>query len=103
MPSVNFDLSDIKPLLSTLGLGQAPTPPAPINNRPIQPLQLPPTPAAAGFTEWASDPQNAKKVTSGITQLGQPLLPPAQPPLGSNVPLDPNSSRNIMPPQRAPM
>ena len=105
MPSVNFDLSDIKPLLSTLGLGQAPPPPTPINNRPIQPLQLPPTPAAAGFTEWAGDPKNQQPVADAIVAPGTPLLSGAstasQPPLGSNVPLD--SRFNIMPPQRAPM
>ena len=106
MANVSFDMSDIKPLLSAVGLGQDPTPaPKPINSQPPPPLQLPPTPAAAGFTEWASDPQNAKKVTDGITPPGAPLLPPpppATPPLGANVPLPPGAGQmaSVNPPQQ---
>jgi hypothetical protein len=119
MPSVKFDMSDIKPLLGTLGLGQAPPPPAPINNRPIQPLQLPPTPAQAGFSLWNGDPKNQQTIANSLTMPGTPITPPNVPPasplsssptppppapLGSNSPIDPNASRlNLTPPQRTPM
>jgi hypothetical protein len=78
MPSVNFDMSDIKPLLGTLGLGQAPPPPAPINNRPIQPL--PPTPAQAGFSLWNGDPKNQQTIANSLTMPGTPITPANVPP-----------------------
>lgn len=92
--ALTLKLDDIKPLLGAVGLGEDPTPaPKPVNNIPPPPMQLPPTPAAAGFTEWASDPQNAKKVSDGITQPGTPLLPPVQPPQMASV-----TPPNIAPP-----
>ena len=111
MPTVNFDLSDIKPLISSLGLGQAPPTPPNMSQLPPPPMQPAPTPAAAGFSEWAGDPQNRSKVADGIVQPGTPLFPapaaspsPAPGGLGANIPIDPSASRfSIMPPQRAPM
>jgi hypothetical protein len=117
MPSINFNLDDVKPLLSSLGLGQAPNSSAPpvdqMNIPPMMPpVPPPPTPAVAGFKEWASDPANQQKVANGITLPGQPLLPTNVPPaspmspsaptqLGSGVPLDPSAGRiNLTPPQR---
>lgn len=98
--ALTLKLDDIKPLLGAVGLGQDPTPaPKPVNAIPPPPLQMPPTPAAAGFSEWAGDPQNAKKVTDGITQPGTPLLPPPPaPPLGANMPPPPQMASANPPP-----
>ena len=98
MPSINFTADDIKPLLSTLGLGDAKPssgpgdpsaaqPPIPFISAPPGPP--PPTPAAAGFGPWLADPQNQQKVADGITVPGEPLMPQSVPPgspLGSNMP-----------------
>lgn len=76
MASVNFDLSDIKPLIQKLGLGQAPDAAKPVDQLPPPPMQPPqPTPAVAGFSEWSADPQNQQKVAHGITPPGQPIIP----------------------------
>src|SRR6266705_109855 len=99
--ALTLKLDDIKPLLGAVGLGQDPTPaPKPVNAIPPPPMQMPPTPAAAGFSEWASDPQNAKKVSDGITQPGTPLLPPTPPPapLGANMPPPPQMASANPPP-----
>lgn len=99
MADINLNLDDIKPLLSSLGLGQAPPPPPKMDALPPPPMQMPPTPAAAGFSEWAGDPQNQKKVSDGITSPGTPLTQPFTPTLGVGMPPSPNAP-NIMPPQR---
>lgn len=98
MADINLNLDGIKPLLSSLGLGQAPPPPPKMDALPPPPMQMPPTPAAAGFSEWAGDPQNQKKVSAGITLPGTPLAP-FTPTLGVGMPPSPNAP-NIMPPQR---
>jgi hypothetical protein len=98
MANLSFDPKEIAPLLQKMGLGQAPdtTPPAPATPQMTQtpdlgqapssarpavdampPPPLPPTPAQAGFNEWSADPKNQKMVADGITQPGQPLVPPA--------------------------
>jgi len=97
MPSINFNLDDVKPLLSTLGLGQSPSTTAPaVNDLPTPPMPQPPTPAAAGFKEWASDPQNQQKVADGITNPGTPLLP-------ANIPPGSPMANIAPPPQQKPM
>lgn len=98
MPSINFNLNDVKPLASVLGLGEAPSTADPIANGAIQtpPMQPPPppqpTPAQAGFLPWVSDPATQKKISDGITPPGMSLLPPA-----------PNAApgANLMPPASA--
>jgi hypothetical protein len=102
MPSIKFDMSDVQPFASALGLGQAPAKTAPpVNQLPVPPMPPPPPPAAAGFTEWASDPRTAKKINDGIVLPGTPLLSsrPFTPTLGVGMPPSPNTP-NIMPPQR---
>lgn len=91
MASLNFDINDVKPLLSSLGLGQAPPPPPDTSQITPPPMPKGPTPAAAGFGEWAADPQNQQKVLDGVTPPGKPLLPP--PNLGANVPLAPGAGQ----------
>ena len=85
MPSLDFNLKDVLPLLSSLGIGggdkgDAPTEDAKPSTATVPampPSPPPPVPAAAGFGDWAADPQNAKKVADGLTAPGTPLLPPA--------------------------
>jgi hypothetical protein len=98
MANLSFDPKEIAPLLQKMGIGQAPdtstpapatpqmtqTPDlgqAPSTARPavdaMPPPPMPPVPAQAGFNEWSADPQNQKMVAAGITQPGQPLVPPA--------------------------
>lgn len=110
MADLKVDLSGVKPLLQTLGLGQAPdAAPKNMSAQPPPPMQMPPVPAGAGFSEWASDPQTQQKIASGITAPGTPLLPPqnpASPPaLGANVPLPPDAAglASVNPPKPAPM
>ena len=87
MPSIDFDLKDVKPLLSSLGLGQAPDTTVPkMDALPPPPLPPPPprTPAQAGFDAWNGDPQNQATVLKAVTAPGQPIIPaPPPPPPGS--------------------
>jgi hypothetical protein len=79
MASVNFDIKDVKPFLSSLGLGEVPDL-TPRNLNKITPPPMappPPTPAAAGFTDWKSDPANQQKVVSGIIPPNEPMIPPS--------------------------
>lgn len=61
----------------TLGSIGGPPPPA---LPPVPPPPPPPTPAVAGFSAWAADPQNQSKVAGHITAPNQPLMPPPPPP-----------------------
>jgi hypothetical protein len=81
MPSINFNLADVKPFAQALGLGQAPNVAAPpVDALPTPPMPLPPVPAVAGFGAWVSDPATQNKIASGITLRGTPLIPPPSSP-----------------------
>lgn len=80
--ALTLKLDDIKPLLSAVGLGDAPNAtPKPVDTVTPPPMAPPgppaPTPAAAGFMDWKSDPQNQQKITSGMTPPNTPIIPPA--------------------------
>lgn len=77
MPSLKFDMNDVKPLLGSLGLGQPPDATLPDTSKiaPPPPPTPAPTPAAAGFSEWKTDPANQQKVISGITPPNTPIIP----------------------------
>src|SRR6266851_4717697 len=95
MAGLNIDLSGIKPLLSSLGLGEAPRKVAPpVNQLPPPAMPPPPTPAAAGFSEWSGDPKNQEKVLSSFTPAGTPM------PLSSPNPQQNGPMAFLNPPQR---
>jgi hypothetical protein len=78
--AISLDVSDIKPLLGTFGLGQAPSAKLPdLQNMPVPPLQPPPppppTPAQAGFDAYSQDPANIAKVMNSLTAPGQSIIP----------------------------
>src|SRR6266851_1568121 len=98
---LTLKLDDIKPLLSAVGLGEAPNAtPKPVDTITPPPMvppgPPPPTPAAAGFGEWKSDPQNQQKITSGMTPPNTPIISPNAPPP------DPQYANmaSVQPPQR---
>jgi hypothetical protein len=78
--ALTLKLDDIKPLLSSVGLGEAPPPARDMSQIAPPPMPKGPTPAVAGFGEWAADPQNQQKIAEGITPKGTSLLPPTAPP-----------------------
>jgi hypothetical protein len=95
MPSINFDLNDVKPLAQALGLGQAPNTTAPpVNALPTPPMPLPPVPAQAGFSQWIADPKTQNKIADGIVVRGTPLFAPPAPPVAAAQP----TASNLMPP-----
>ncbi|MCU1247097.1 MAG: hypothetical protein JWQ49_126 [Edaphobacter sp.] len=105
--AISLDVADIKPLLGTFGLGQAPSSKLPdVSNLPARPMPLPPkpTPAQAGFSAYAADPLNQQRVMNSITPPGQPIIPettaaPTPPPMAAVTPPSaPPSNNALVPP-----
>lgn len=89
MADISINLDNVKPLLSSLGLGQAPPAPPKVDQLPapaMPPAPPPPTPAIAGFSQWMADPRTQQKVASGVTLPGTPLMPAPAPMAAVNPP-----------------
>lgn len=103
MADISVNLDNIKPLLSSLGLGQAPPAPPKVDQLPtpaMTPGPPPPTPAVAGFSQWMADPRTQEKVASGITLPGTALMPAPAPMASVNPPQQQYAAMN--PPGAAP-
>ena len=86
MATISFNPRDVKPLLSSLGLDQAPDTTKPdVSQLPPPPMPPPRTPAQAGFDAWNGDPQNQAKVLKAITTPGQPIVPAPPPPVSGSL------------------